>query len=653
MKKETFPHLVFHAAFVSLFLAANAGIYAETWVGLDTNAPISAATGDIAAPVQAVADTGTRFVRVNFILGPWSSPTDTTPHGAHNRTWFQTYDEIVTGFTSRGVEVYGLIGGEAVKSGHSLNSDGYVTDYVNNFVQIVDHFKDRIQVYESFNEPNDWAGGTSAQVKPYWFAKMLEQIYREVRINNGHASDPAWQVTLVSGPLFSHDLDTVAPYFGDVYTEGIQNLGWSDLKTNYGTYPLDGIGYHIYVAQGTTNATTIQQKMNGNLDAIWGVITANEGTETPKKLWISEFGWRTDSVGGETEQARNMQTGFDLLLADTRIQLAVWFCLKDFPNGYYGLFRISGVGDEDKKPAWHTFHAIATGVPTPTPTPSPTPTPTPTHTPTPTPTPPYRIQRDLAPDAPSLPFSPDDSDPLNGNVATRISGGFHPDFTTPEDQEPAFTDGKGPTTFGGLLRDYPGENTPAWSGLWSLNGGESVDLTEIRVFSGNIPGKDGRVFHHYDLYTTDDPAPSGSSSWTLRLEEVLPADFGTDNSGKEYAAALTVLTDYAGGTMIPGVTAIRIDFYSVSGMNSMFMDDWDDGNGDDRDNQAAAFESPLVYEVDAYFPTPTPTATPTPTTSPSPTPTQTPSPTPTPSATPSPSPTPSPTPFSPVIWMSR
>lgn len=330
------------------------------YVGIDTNAPISASTGSIVAPVQVVAETGTEYVRVNFILGPWTSPSDITPHGSQNTTWFNTYDTIINGFVSRGVKVYGLIGAEAVHSSTTnLNTDQYVNEYVANFVQIVEHFKDRIQIFESFNEPNDWAGGTSAQVQPLWFAKMLEKIYRAVKIDNGHNSDPSWQVTLVSGPLFSHDQDTVASYFSQVYYEGIINLGWTEVKNLTGSYPLDGIGYHIYVAEGTTDETTIKNKMTGNINAIWNTIVNYEGAGTAKGLWISEFGWRVSYVGTEDAQAQNLEKGFGVLLADSRIKLATWFCLKDFDAGGYGLFRINGTSETDKKPAWFSFNKIA------------------------------------------------------------------------------------------------------------------------------------------------------------------------------------------------------------------------------------------------------------------------------------------------------
>jgi len=367
MRRKLFSYLF--SGFFCLF-----GIpvgHCTAWVCLDANAPIDATSGNIAAPAQVIAETGTKFTRINFILGPWSAPDDTTHHGAQNMSWFETYDAIINALVSRGVRIYGLIGAEGVKSAAQLNTEQYITDYVRNFVLIVGHFRDRVRIYESFNEPNNWASGTTTPTVPaYWFARMLERIYSDVKVENGHTTDTTWQVTLVSGPLFSHDQDTVASYFTQVYSEGINNLGWKALKSATGTYPLDGIGYHIYVAQGTTDVNTIQQKMLGNINAIWNVVTTYEGSNTAKRLWVSEFGWSSDSLGSEAAQAQNLQTGFNVLLGNAHVALASWFCLTDFPGASYGIFRAGTFQETDKKPAWSAFNTIATNAPTPTPTPT-------------------------------------------------------------------------------------------------------------------------------------------------------------------------------------------------------------------------------------------------------------------------------------------
>lgn len=326
---------------------------------VDPGAPIVASTGQIALNATAVKETGAKYARVNFILGPWTSPNDTVRRGPGNLTWKETYDQIINSLTAQGIQVYALIGAEAVKSSHPVNSNQYVEDYANNFRTIVGWYRDKVRVYESFNEPNDWAGGTTAQVQPAFFARMLKRIYEELKINHGHADDPSWQVKLVSGPLFSHDLDTGASYMNQVYLAGIAQHGWNTFKNTHGTFPLDDFGYHIYVAQGPSSQTHVTNKINQNLNAFWNVIKTYEGANTTKKLWLSEVGWNTSQVS-ETEQARNLTLSFNLFKNDARVQMANWFCLVDFgSNAFYGLLRGMPPSDANKKPSWYAFREFA------------------------------------------------------------------------------------------------------------------------------------------------------------------------------------------------------------------------------------------------------------------------------------------------------
>ena len=328
-------------------------------VSLDPGAPISETTGQIYLNASYIKASGARYARVNFILGPWTSPSDTTRRGPGNLTWKETYDEIINNLRAQGVEVYALIGAQAVRSSSGLNSNQYVSDYAANFTTIVGQFKDRIRVFESFNEPNDWAGGTTSQVTPYWFAKMLKSIYQSVKIDNGHQSDPSWQVTLISGPLFSHDQDTCATYMSQVYQQGISSHGWTAFKSSYGTYPLDGIGYHIYVKLGPNTEQAIVSAENTNLNAIWGAVTNYEGAGTAKQLWISEWGWNTAYIT-EAEQARNLTLVFNLYKNDPRIAFANWFQMSDFgTNDKWGLYR-GAITEENKKPSWQAFYDFAT-----------------------------------------------------------------------------------------------------------------------------------------------------------------------------------------------------------------------------------------------------------------------------------------------------
>lgn len=231
----------------------------------------------------------------------------------------------------------------------------------------------------------------------------------------------------------------------------------------------------------------------------------------------------------------------------------------------------------------------------------------------------------------ALSVAPNSGDDLNGLLAVMQNvSPWHPANTNPADQEPALTDGTGLNGLAGLLNDFPGEGTPAAIARWDLGG--LVDLSSLTVFSGNA-GRDGRVFHHYDVYVTSaSPADSG---YNLLISQVISAPFGSVNSGT-FEACVTSVADASGGFLAEGITGLEIHFYAVDNTGGQFRDQWDPGNPNDSDGLTFAFVSPLITEVDAYFvpalietptetPTEEPTATPTETNTPEP-----PTPTPTP-----------------------
>jgi len=335
--------------------------------GLNCGAPIIAGTGQITGSTNpdAMKATGAQWVRVNFILGPWTAPDDTTRRGPESLTWYETYDRIVDGYISRGVQVYGLIGAETVQNAarDRLNTEGFVTDLTANAEKIIGHYLGRVAVYEIFNEPNDWAGGTSSQVEPYWLARYMESVYRAVKIDNGHASLPAWQaITLVTGPVFTHDLDTGGPYLSQVFYAGTTQLAWETIKQQTGTYPFDGIGFHAYVKQGYEPNNEVTQYLQRNLDAVWSAVTALEGATTSKKIYISEFGWNSFYTN-ETVQASKMDTAFDLFETDIRVAQAHWFTLTDWGDNDWGIYRQEPYIEANRKEAYAVFLAHATSAP--------------------------------------------------------------------------------------------------------------------------------------------------------------------------------------------------------------------------------------------------------------------------------------------------
>jgi hypothetical protein len=323
------------------------------WLGIDGNAPIDS-SGNIAPQLQdpaLIASSGAGWVRINFLLGPWSSPEDDTPHGSLGLGWTDTYRTLVDGLVGQGLQVYGLIGGESVQSDAEVGSEAWLADYVYNFVAIVDRFKDDVTVYESFNEPNNWDATSQPTLSAEEYARLLQEVWLEVKHHNGHDADPSWQVTLVSGPLFTHDADTGASYLSDAFWYGRNTLAWDWTRDQTGSYPLDGVGMHLYVAQGDTAPRPIADGLGANLDALGAVID----TEDPgKPIWVSEVGWSSDYVGSDG-QAEALGNALDTLRGDPRIAMVSWFCLVDWPGVGWGIRSDA----DTAKPAWDRFVSAA------------------------------------------------------------------------------------------------------------------------------------------------------------------------------------------------------------------------------------------------------------------------------------------------------
>lgn len=335
-----------------------------TKIGITGNAPLDR-DGHIAARLadpDIVASTGAVWLRLNFVQ--------------RRDNWLTRYDDIVDGMLAQGLKVYGTIGHEALVNdapvGDTFRTDklpthadvsrqrAWVEQYVDRCEEIVGHFRGRIHVYESFNEPNDWYGGLSALVRqPGWFATMLTELYARLK--------PRFpEVTLVSGPLLGSwaNHNEARTYLNETYKFGMQALDWAP-----GAIPFDGVGYHIYVSQGKFKLDDpletynyfdeVEQNYATFFGGIWQVMAQHEGPHT-KKLWISEFGWESGHLGEEF-QADMVERGVNILIDDDRVAMATLFCTEDFELTY-GLYKQGRFGEGGRKQAWHKYHQLMDGV---------------------------------------------------------------------------------------------------------------------------------------------------------------------------------------------------------------------------------------------------------------------------------------------------
>jgi hypothetical protein len=296
------------------------------------------------ADARKVEATGASWARINVRLDVWSGPEDATPRGPQRLGYFAAYDRIVDELTTHGVQVYVLINSESVPGGGEPDSDDFVARYTDAAVKIIDHFKDRVRVFEIYNEPNNWRDTKSKRptIAPYYLAKLWQDIYLRTKFENGRDQDPCSQVTLVSGALLSFDdADDASNYLSQVFAAGRGQLAWDWMHEHVGTYPLDAVGFHLYPGQGgTLSAGGVQSTIAANLGQFENTVDAlDPGTQRP--VWLTEIGWTTDFVSAE-QQAAFTTAAYQAMNADARMRGAFYFTYQDFPDGNYGLLSIDG-----------------------------------------------------------------------------------------------------------------------------------------------------------------------------------------------------------------------------------------------------------------------------------------------------------------------
>ena len=307
------------------------------------------------------AETGWIRVEVSLING----------HSTWDSTMFSYYDTVVNTARAAGLQVLMLIDSGAWPGGQSdwcannsennpgTNGDNvYVEGFATNAVlPIVQHFRDRVKYFELWNEPNCWTSNPSNGVYtgatfiyPSNYGWLLTRSWETV-----HIAQQINDVTLFSGGLFglnSYGASYSAAggqYLDDTYSTGtnvVKGGSFAHTKSNYGAYPLDGVGQHIYI---TIGGLVTSNSFRQYEDWVHSALTKYEGTSSPKKTFITEFGWQTTNSSNANGvsaavQDTNLITAFSTIAATPYVQTAIWFQWADNPAGglWYGVVDSSG-----------------------------------------------------------------------------------------------------------------------------------------------------------------------------------------------------------------------------------------------------------------------------------------------------------------------
>ena len=334
-----------------------------------------------------IQQAGAGWVRINFRLGAcfsdWTSPTNVCPT-ADAPTALGVYDQIVDKALANNLQVLGLISNESWPGNQAdwmqgntetQGGDGdnaYIRAFARDAAGVLaEHFRDRVTVWEVWNEPNAWTehpregvfyGGSF--IYPSNFAWLLKRSYTAIK-----RGQPGSSSIVVSGGLFSHDIGIGAPptsgikgasllsgrpitcasevssgadYLCLTYAAGIASAGWEP-----GQYPLDRVGQHLYIDQGgPTSPATLSRYVQDVRQA----YLAYEGVSTAKAIEITEIGWVANPSAADfptqlANAAANVKIAYDTFSNMPYVTRAYWFNIQDVPEA--GLFagQIDGGGD--------------------------------------------------------------------------------------------------------------------------------------------------------------------------------------------------------------------------------------------------------------------------------------------------------------------
>jgi hypothetical protein len=308
-----------------------AGAHAAT-PGVNIESP------DVTA-LAAAQDLGAKYVRI-FVRGD-------------RLTDFSTYENVVTGASSRGMKVVFVFTG---------NPDGSTTPpdptvYANLLGDFAAHMKavGGAAAYEVWNE-EDETDFWGAVVDAGRYASILTAAYPKLK-----QADPGAKVLL--GPLTGNNYN----FLGQIYAAGAGS-SFDATAVHTDTACLVDPPSSFYREDGKVARFSFL-----GFRSVRDVMVANG--DAAKPIWMTELGWTTTTTTcsrgmwagqkasgvSEAAQAANLKEAYHCLAGYPYVETGLWFTLRDSTVhtdelNHYGLART----DSTHKPSWDAFRSVAT-----------------------------------------------------------------------------------------------------------------------------------------------------------------------------------------------------------------------------------------------------------------------------------------------------
>jgi hypothetical protein len=359
--------------------------------------------GDPAAAFATLASLNTQVLRVNLYWGgskyavATKKPNDATDPGDPAYNW-SLYDRLIRYANQYNIKVVFSIlftpswanGGKArtvaPTSSQTLHDfayaaaerySGYYTaptwqqDPNNSASQLP---LPKVTMWTAWNEPNNplWLTPQYKRVGSTWrvesalqYAKICNAVYsgvHDVLISPEKGKVPGEQVACgVTGPK-GNDAPATS-------RASVDPLTFLTAAHRYGMKTFDVYAHHPYADAGAEAPSFVpkgrfaRRVQMGNLNLLMSLLTKYYGK---KHLWITEYGYQTNppdkTIFGISwaKQAAYMQQAYALARKNPRIDMMLWFLIRDESNigGWQsGLETIAG----KKKPSWNAFKGLPRG----------------------------------------------------------------------------------------------------------------------------------------------------------------------------------------------------------------------------------------------------------------------------------------------------
>jgi len=221
----------------------------------------------------------------------------------------------------------------------------------------------RVRYWLAWNEPNNpvflrpqitWTGRRYLLASPRIYAQMCNAIWSGVHLTGLAGEKVACGVTAPRGNNTGRQpRSSVSPIF---FLRGMKRAGAR----------FDAYAHHPYYGSRNESPTTRPRSFRtttlGNIDELIQELTHLYGG---KRVWITEYGWQTnppDRYFGVSfaRQARYLAQSVAIVRAHPRIDMMIWFLLKDEArragnDGWQsGLYTAAG----RRKPSWSVFQRM-------------------------------------------------------------------------------------------------------------------------------------------------------------------------------------------------------------------------------------------------------------------------------------------------------